>query len=364
MLKATLLNDGSKGRHSAIHIDSGDNRNFLFDCGDTTYWKMKEMGISTYHVDSIFLTHKHGDHMRGFNQVFVGASIPTQVDNPKILSLYAPPGTDELIEHKLEGDYFIRTFIDLFVNEVSLSDKECKTTKYECRDKEFERIECETKPLKDNTIYNDKTKIVKAFDVSHNDPDVPCLAFSFSENKMKVNMRYITKRGVPAGKWISTDLQNALLNGDEILYAPRGDGGLVGLEVRQAASLDTTKISYITDLHPNEQDKEDLSKFAFGSDLIFCEANYTRRTERPSEHHMSAFDAATIILNAFDSNKNYKRIEIDKRFSRSKIKSPAAVLMHLSEKVDENDIYNEADDVLKEEYEMIIGKPGMQLSLI
>src|SRR4030042_7218803 len=111
MVTATILNDGRGVNHNSIHLSAGGNKNLLLDCGDPTYWRMKENGINPHKIDVGLLTHKHGDHIRGIPQVAVRIGNLGQEGNPKELAFYAPEGTAYYIEHKLRGESSSRNFL-------------------------------------------------------------------------------------------------------------------------------------------------------------------------------------------------------------------------------------------------------------
>lgn len=64
---------GSGGRfNTCFHVQSGET-GFLIDCGTTALVSLKKAGFSTNDVDTIFISHLHGDHFGGLPFVLIDA---------------------------------------------------------------------------------------------------------------------------------------------------------------------------------------------------------------------------------------------------------------------------------------------------
>ena len=57
---------GSGGRLQSCILVSHPGGRFLVDCGATAMVSLRRFGVDANTIDSIFLTHLHGDHFGGF----------------------------------------------------------------------------------------------------------------------------------------------------------------------------------------------------------------------------------------------------------------------------------------------------------
>jgi ribonuclease BN (tRNA processing enzyme) len=94
---------GSGGRlQTCFLVDAGDER-FLIDCGATALVAMRRFGIAPGTIDTVFLSHLHGDHFGGLPFLLLEAQFISRRERP--LVIVGPPGTEERLLATLEVLY-------------------------------------------------------------------------------------------------------------------------------------------------------------------------------------------------------------------------------------------------------------------
>ena len=88
-------------RYSSAHVLDVHGRLFLIDCGEGTQMQMRRKGISFLKVDTICLSHIHGDHIFG---IFGLLSTMGMLGRTSVLNIYAPGTFAPVL------DFFLRTF--------------------------------------------------------------------------------------------------------------------------------------------------------------------------------------------------------------------------------------------------------------
>ncbi|MBI2360037.1 MAG: MBL fold metallo-hydrolase [Deltaproteobacteria bacterium] len=84
---------GSGGRNNSGYLVEAEDRLFLLDCGPTTLVAMKRAGFDPRALDSVFLSHLHGDHFGGLPFFFLDALYANPRAEPLVVA--GPPGTEE-----------------------------------------------------------------------------------------------------------------------------------------------------------------------------------------------------------------------------------------------------------------------------
>lgn len=85
-------------RYPSAHVLSVRGRFFLFDCGEGCQTRLRRAGISILKIDSIFISHIHGDHIFGFfglvtTMAMLGRTAP--------LAVYAPRSFEPILKFTL-----------------------------------------------------------------------------------------------------------------------------------------------------------------------------------------------------------------------------------------------------------------------
>lgn len=86
---------GSGGRNQSGYLVEATDRLFLLDCGPTTLLAMKRAGFDPGRLDTIILSHLHGDHFGGVPFFFIDYLYRQPRAYP--LTIAGPPGTEERV---------------------------------------------------------------------------------------------------------------------------------------------------------------------------------------------------------------------------------------------------------------------------
>lgn len=101
---------GSGGRFQTCILGDIGGRRFLLDCGASSLIAMRAQGIDPNSIDTILLTHMHGDHCAGVPFVLLDAMLGSKRQAP--LCVAGPPGTarrmDELREALFPGSHAMK----------------------------------------------------------------------------------------------------------------------------------------------------------------------------------------------------------------------------------------------------------------
>ncbi len=97
-IRVTFLGSGdafsAKGGHQAAYLVDGDG-SFLFDCGSSALTAMKAYGIDAGRIDTVLISHLHGDHFAGLPYLFLEYTYEQCRSRP--LTIAGPPGTEERV---------------------------------------------------------------------------------------------------------------------------------------------------------------------------------------------------------------------------------------------------------------------------
>lgn len=85
----------ASGKHQAGYLVRGGGTAFLLDCGSMVLASMKRDGVDPDCVDTIFLSHLHGDHFAGLPYLFIQYTYEEPRRRP--LRIVGPPATAERV---------------------------------------------------------------------------------------------------------------------------------------------------------------------------------------------------------------------------------------------------------------------------
>ncbi len=111
MIKITFLGTSgstpTKQRGMPSVAISQEGKIYLFDCGEGTQMKMLEYGLNISKVDSVFLTHAHGDHIIGIAGL---VRTMAMLNRQKELKIYIPKGYENSIINLINFDKAIISY--------------------------------------------------------------------------------------------------------------------------------------------------------------------------------------------------------------------------------------------------------------
>src|SRR3546814_16280853 len=81
---------GSGGRFNTCFLVSGDGTSFLVDCGASSLVAMRRFGVDPNAIDTVFVSHLHGDHFGGLPFLILDAQFASRRTRP--LTIAGPPG--------------------------------------------------------------------------------------------------------------------------------------------------------------------------------------------------------------------------------------------------------------------------------
>ena len=83
------------GRHLAAHVLAAGPESFLLDCGEGTQFQLNTHSIKRGRIRHVFISHLHGDHFFGLIGLLTSLGMN---DRKETLTVYSPPGLEEMIE--------------------------------------------------------------------------------------------------------------------------------------------------------------------------------------------------------------------------------------------------------------------------
>ncbi len=93
-------NFGSGGRFQTCISVQSESTKFLIDCGASSLIAMKQFGVSLLDVDTILITHLHGDHFAGIPFFILDSQLISRRTTPLLIA--GPPGLEDRIYRAME----------------------------------------------------------------------------------------------------------------------------------------------------------------------------------------------------------------------------------------------------------------------
>ncbi len=91
---------GTGGRFNTCFYVKATNTAFLIDCGATSMVAMRKLGIDPNSIDTIALTHLHGDHFAGIPFFILDAQLYSKREKPLVIA--GPPGPEARLRDAME----------------------------------------------------------------------------------------------------------------------------------------------------------------------------------------------------------------------------------------------------------------------
>jgi ribonuclease BN (tRNA processing enzyme) len=92
-----------EGRAQASYLVRAPESTFLLDCGATILGSIHREGIDPRSIDTIFISHLHGDHFSGLPFLFLELTYENRRSRP--LRIAGPPGTEERVRMLFQAMY-------------------------------------------------------------------------------------------------------------------------------------------------------------------------------------------------------------------------------------------------------------------
>jgi ribonuclease Z len=228
---------------------------WLFDCGEGTQHQILRSSLKTSHLEKIFITHLHGDHLYGLIGLLASRSL--RGGAPSEVTLYGPPGLDRYVEAIMEvSPVYLQYQLNLHV-------------------------------ISEGQIYEDEERVVVCRKVRHR---VPAFAYAVCEKDRPGAFRADLARaaGVPAGP-----LFGALKRGETVQLP---DGRVLDGTQFVGPRQPGRKVVYSGDTEPCRE----LAELARGADLLVHEATYAYadRELAVRSGHSTAREAAILAREA------------------------------------------------------------------
>ena len=243
------------GRFQSAHVLEVHGRSFLIDCGEGTQGQLKKYGISPMKIDSVFISHIHGDHVFG---LFGLLSTVGMLGRTAPVNLYGPAGLGPILK------FFLSYYGEGLGFEVRFTPLKMKEPE---------------------TVYATRAVEVLAFPLNHG---IDTFGFLFREKRPQYN---VVKEAV--GRFgLTLEEIGTLKRGEDVV---RPDGTIAASE---AAYLpyEPRSYAYVSDTAPFPE----LSGWVRGVDLLYHETTYLAEWEEQAaqRHHSTTLQAARCALEA------------------------------------------------------------------
>lgn len=291
-----------------------ERRAFLFDAGNINRLSAGEL----LRVTDVFVTHAHIDHFIGFDTL-----LRAMLHRADPLNVYGPENIIECIDGKLKG--YTWNLIKEYparIEAFGISGKEVRHSSFHA-ELGFQRLDRPSKPFS-SLIMKEAFYCIKAANLSHG---TPCLGFSLEEDfHINIDKSALYRMGLPVGPWLNEFkklLREQAADDTEIVVNGRG---LKLSDLDGIARISKgQKVSYLTDLSPDEKNITKAIDLVKMSDTLYCEAYFLHsEIDRALErNHLTARVAGEIAGRAGVKNLVVMHFSPKYRNSASEIEAEA-----------------------------------------
>lgn len=243
-------------KHQSAQVLSVHGRSFLIDCGEAVQRQMLRYRVPMMKIDSIFISHIHGDHIFG---LFPLLSTMGMLSRTAPLNIYAPANFGPIIKF----------FISYYGEGVNF---------------EIRHIPLSMKGME--LIYHTKAIEAYAFPLQHK---IETFGFLFREKEPQYNVR---KECIGEYGLNLTEI-GTLKRGEDVI---RTDGTVIKAEDAAYKPFVPRSYAYCSDTAAFPE----LAEWVKGVSLLYHEATYTDAFAAQAEarHHSTASQAAKCALDA------------------------------------------------------------------
>lgn len=224
----------------------------LIDCGEGTQVSIREKGWSMHAIDTICITHVHGDHISGLPGLLLSMG---NAERKEPLCIIGPRGVKKVVEALL----VIAPGLPFEIHYIELTERVQRLTRngYE----------------------------LEAFRLKHT---VPCYGYSQIIHRAgRFDVERARENGVPMKAW------SRLQKGETVTI----DGGVYTPDMVLGPARKGLKVTYCTDTRPVPE----IEECAAGADLFICEGMYGEpqmKAKALENRHMTFFEAAELAKKA------------------------------------------------------------------
>ncbi len=248
------------GRNQSAQVLSVHGRSFLIDCGEGTQTRLQEARISLLRIESVFISHIHGDHVFG---LFGLLSTMGMLSRMTPLTIYAPVGFGPILKFFLS---YYGTGIPFEIRHVPMTMKSPEM------------------------IYHTKSLEVYAFPLNHR---IETFGWLFREKEPAMNVR---KWKIDEYALSLTEIGTVKRGEDVVRAAPDGSTSVLPLEELGYRPYNPRSYAYCSDTAPFPE----LASWVKGVDLLYHEATYPAElsAEAAKRYHSTTLQAASCALEA------------------------------------------------------------------
>ena len=248
------------GRQQSAQVLSVHGRSFLIDCGEGVQTRLQECHVSPLRIDSVFLSHIHGDHVFGLPGLLSTMGMLSRVQP---LNIYAPSSFGPLLKFFLsyygEGIAFEIRHIPLTMKEPSV-------------------------------IYSTRSVEVLAFPLNHG---IETFGFLFREKEPQFNVH---KHKVSEYSLTLSEIGAVKRGEDVVRLMPDGSSFVLPFAELGYKPYEPRSYAYCSDTAPFAEE----SSWVRGVNLLYHEATYLDDLSKmaAARHHSTTLQAARCALEA------------------------------------------------------------------
>ena len=248
------------GRQQSAQVLSVHGRSFLIDCGEGVQTRLQECHVSPLKIDSVFVSHIHGDHVFGLPGLFSTMGMLSRVQP---LNIYAPSSFGPLLKFFLsyygEGIAFELRHTPLTMKEPSV-------------------------------IYSIRSVEVLAFPLNHG---IETFGFLFREKEPQFNVH---KHKVSEYSLTLSEIGAVKRGEDVVRILPDGSSLVLHFAELGYKPYEPRSYAYCSDTAPFASE----SSWVRGVNLLYHEATYLDELSEmaAARHHSTTLQAARCALEA------------------------------------------------------------------